>query len=309
MNKGRASGRRFGPRVPLGKVIAPYLYTSPTLLILLLVLVVPLAIGIAYSFQYLVVYDPKNAGFIGLGNYRALLVDPTMRKVLVNTLAWTFGSLAFQFPLGFGLALLLNRPFRGRGLYQAAVFLPWAVPAFLSGLIWQWLLNPTVSPVPKMLASIGLLSGPYNILSDPKLAMWGPVVANVWFGIPFFALTMLAGLQAIPQALYEAAEIDGAGGLKRFAYVTLPFLAPTIAITLMLRTIWIANFPDLIFVMTGGGPANSTQTVATYIFNLAYSKLDFGYASAVATAMLITLILYSIVVLRVRRRWVLDVAE
>ncbi len=275
---------------------------------LLLVLVVPLTIGVAYSFQYLVVYDPFNSGYVGLANYRALLTDQTFRKVLVNTLVWTFGSLALQFPLGFGLALLLKRPFTGRGIYQAIAFLPWAVPAFLSGLIWSWLFNPTVSPLPQLLASIGLLSGPYNILSDPNLALWGPIIANVWFGIPFFAITMLAGLQAIPDSLYEAAEIDGAGGINQFFYVTLPFLAPTIAITLMLRTIWIANFPDLIFVMTGGGPANATQTVATYIFTLAYKKLDFGYASAVATALLIALVLYSIVILRARRRWVLDVA-
>ena len=283
-----------------------YLYIAPTLVVLLLALLIPLAIGISYSFRHLVVYEPFDQGFVGLKNYLALFSDPIFGHALVNTLIWTFGSLIFQFPLGFVLALLLNRPFPGRGLYQAIVFLPWAVPAFLSGLVWSWLFNPTVSPLPRILTSIGILHKVHNILSSPSTAMWGPIVANVWFGIPFFAITMLAALQAIPLELYQAAEIDGANTLAKFRYVTLPFVAPTIAITLMLRTIWIANFPDLIFVMTGGGPANATQTVATYIFTLAYSKLDFGYASTVATALLLILSLYAIVALRLRQRWILS---
>jgi multiple sugar transport system permease protein len=282
---------------------------SPTLILLLLVLLVPLAIGVSYSFRHLVVYEPFDAGYVGLANYRELFSDPIFGKTLINTLEWTLGSLIFQFPLGFGLALLLNRPFPGRGLYQAVVFLPWAIPGFLSGLVWSWLFNPIVSPLPRMMASLGLINGVHNILSDPHTAMWGPIIANVWFGIPFFAITLMAALQAIPQELYESSEIDGAGTFSKFFYVTLPFMAPTIAITVMLRTVWIANFPDLIFVMTGGGPANSTQTIATYIFNLAYSKLDFGYASAVATVLLILLVLYAIVVLRLRRGWTLEAAK
>ena len=152
---------------------------------------------------------------------------------------------------------------------------------------------------------MGILSEDPQHPRQPSTAMWGPIVANVWFGIPFFAITMLAALQAIPLELYQAAEIDGAGPLAKFRYVTLPFVAPTIAVTLMLRTIWIANFPDLIFVMTAGGPANATQTIATYIFTLAYSKLDFGYASTVATALLVMLTLYAVVALRLRQRWIL----
>ena len=148
------------------------------------------------------------------------------------------------------------------------------------------------------MAALGILDQPYNILSDPARAMWGPIVANVWFGIPFFAITLLAALQAIPAELYEAAAIDGANPWQRFLAVTLPFLAPAIAITVLLRTIWIANFADLIWVMTNGGPANATQTLATYIFSTAYSKLDFGYASAVAAVMLLLLLLYSVVLLR-----------
>jgi multiple sugar transport system permease protein len=175
------------------------------------------------------------------------------------------------------------------------------VPSFLSGLTWAWLFNPVIGPIPHWLAAIGVMSEPFNILSDPATAMWGPIVANVWFGIPFFAITLLAALQAIPGEMYEAAAIDGASAWQRFTKITLPFLAPTIAITVMLRTIWIATFADLIWVMTNGGPANATDTISTYIFSTAFKKLDFGYASAVATVLLLLLILYAAILIQMRR--------
>ena len=131
--------------------------------------------------------------------------------------------------------------------------------------------------------------------------MWGPITANVWFGIPFFAITLLAALQAIPRELYEAAAIDGAGAWQSFVRVTLPFIAPMIAITVMLRTVWVANFADLIYVMTGGGPANATQILSTYIFTTAFRKLDFGYASAIAVVLLALLLVYAALLLAMRR--------
>jgi multiple sugar transport system permease protein len=158
-----------------------------------------------------------------------------------------------------------------------------------------------IGPLPHWLAALGILAEPYNILGDPSLAMWGPIVANVWFGVPFFAITLLAALKSIPGELYESAAIDGAGTWQRFRHVTLPFLAPTIAITVMLRTIWIATFADLIYVMTGGGPAGSTNTVATYIYVSAFQSLDKGYASAVAVLLLVLLVAYALLVVRIRR--------
>jgi multiple sugar transport system permease protein len=132
--------------------------------------------------------------------------------------------------------------------------------------------------------------------------LWGPIAANVWWGVPFFAITLLAALQAIPDEMYEAAAIDGAGAWGRFRHVTLPYLTPTIVITLLLRTIWIANFGDLVWVMTGGGPANSTQILPTYIFTMAFRKLDFGYASALAMVLLALLFVYAMLLLQARKR-------
>jgi multiple sugar transport system permease protein len=295
-----ASGARPGPD-RLGFALEPYLYLSPALILIALVMFVPLVVGLSYAFQDIQILNPFKTGWVGLAHFEALARDRIFYRALVNTLWWTGGSIAFQFGLGLGLAMLLNRPFGGKKLVQAVVFLPWAVPTFLSGLTFAWLLNPVIGPVPHWLAAIGILAEPYNILGDPGLAMWGPIVANVWFGVPFFAITLLAALQAIPGSLYEAAAIDGATAWQAFAKVTLPFLAPIIAITVMLRTIWISNFADLIVVMTNGGPANTTQILPSYIFTTAYKKLDFGYASAIATALLALLLLYALILIRVRR--------
>jgi multiple sugar transport system permease protein len=284
----------------------PYLFLSPALLTLALAMFVPMIVGLSYSVRNIQLFDLGETEFVGPAHFQALLEDSDFWRALLNTVWWTVGSLVFQFLLGLGLAFLLNRPFRGERIYQVLVFVPWAVPTFLSGLTWAWLFNPVIGPLPHWLAALKVLSQPYDILSDTHLAMWGPIVANVWFGVPFFAIMLLAALKAIPGEMYEAAAIDGATLWQRFFRITLPFLAPTITITVLLRTIWIANFADLIWVMTGGGPANSTQTLATYIFSTAYSRLDFGYASAIATSLLLLLLLYAVALIRIRRGLVHD---
>lgn len=278
--------------------IEPWLYLAPALSVLAAVLLVPVVIGFAFSLRK---FGAFRSEYVGLGQYQRMLGDPTLRDALLNTVWWTAASLVFQFGLGLALAMLLNRDFRGRAIVQALVFLPWAVPTFLAGLTWAWLLNPVIGPLPRWMAAVGVGSPTTSILSDPATAMWGPITANVWFGVPFFAITLLAALKTIPADLHEAAAIDGAGGWQRFFSITWPFLMPTVAITIMLRTIWIATFADLIFVMTGGGPAGSTNTVATYVYVTAFRSLDKGYASAVSVLLLALLVGYALVLIRLRR--------
>lgn len=290
-SKGRA---RKGPL----RALEPWAYLSPAMVLIALVLLVPLVLGILYSLRKFTAF---RSTFVGLDQYRAMLHDPVLGEALLNTLWWTSASLVLQFLLGLGLALLLEEPFPGRRVVQAVVFLPWAVPSFLSGLTWAWLFNPVIGPVSHWLFALGLKADATNILADPATAMWGPITANVWYGIPFFAITLLAALKSIPPEMYEAASIDGASPLQKFRFVTLPYLAPTIAITVMLRTIWIATFADLIYVMTEGGPAGSTTTVATYIYVNAFKSLDKGYASAIAVLLLVLLVAYAAVLIRMRR--------
>ena len=289
---------RLRKRNALAPLLEPWLYLSPALVIIVTVLFVPLLIGISYSLRK---FSAFKSEYAGLGQYRTMLGDEVLHGALLNTLWWTAGSLFFQFFLGLGLALLLNHPFYGRKLVQGLVFLPWAVPTFLTGLTWTWLFNPVIGPLPHVFFALGIQAEPVTILADPATAMWGPIIANVWFGIPFFAITLLAARKSIPVELYEAAAIDGASAWQQFSKVTLPFLAPTIAITVMLRTVWIATFADLIYVMTSGGPAGSTNTIATYIYVSAFKALDKGYASAIAVLLLVLLIIYALVVMQMRR--------
>ncbi len=282
----------------------PYLYTAPVLILIVAVMLVPLSVGLSYAFRDIQLLDPFSGGFVGFDHFRELKVDRSFRAALLNTLIWTGASVALQFIFGLILALLLNREFPGRRLVQALVFLPWAVPTFLVGLDWAWLFNPVVGPLPRWMFALKITHDANNLLADPTTALIGPIVAAIWWGIPFFAITNLAALQSIPKDLYEAASIDGAGTFKQFRSITLPLLAPTIAITILLRTIWIANFADLIVVMTNGGPADSTQTVASYIFTVAFRRLDFGYASAVAAVLLVLLFVYALAILSVRRLFV-----
>lgn len=298
-----AGGPRSRQRARWLRRAEPYLYLAPVLGLLLLVVVVPLGVAILYSFRDLVLYRPWETGFNGLANYRQLGEDQIFLRALLNTARWTVYSVVWQFFLGLILALLLNKPFRGRSLYQSLVFVPWAVPPFLTGLIFAWLFNPVIGPLPHAFTAVGAMDSPFNVLSHRPTALGAVIVANIWFGIPFFAITLLAGLRAIPNEMYEAASIDGANALGQFRFITLPFLAPTIAITVLLRTVWIANFATLIWVMTGGGPGNASQTVATYVFTLAYSRLDFGYAAAVAMFLVLLLIVYAAAVLVIRRKW------
>ncbi|OCC01523.1 ABC transporter permease [Labrys sp. WJW] len=281
--------------------LEPWLYATPSIILIVAIMLVPLAIGMSYAFRDIQLLKPFGGGYVGLEHFRTLWGDLNFWNALSNTVLWTVISVALQFVLGLILALLLNRPFPGRGVVQALVFLPWAVPSFLSGLNWAWMFNPIVGPLPHWLSGLGVMSAPDNLLSSPTHAIWGPIVANVWWGFPFFAITLLAALQSIPQDIYEAAEIDGAGPLKRFTSITIPFLAPTIAITVLLRAVWIANSADLIVVMTGGGPADSTQIVASYIYTQAYKRLDFGYASAISLVLLVLLLAYASTLIALRQ--------
>ncbi|WP_353619820.1 sugar ABC transporter permease [Rhizobium sp. ICMP 5592] len=282
-------------------MIEPYLYTAPSGLLIVALILVPLALGVSYAFQDVQILNPFSGGFIGLDHFRTIFGDRIFYEALINTVWWTATSVILQFLFGLLLALLLDKPFYGRGFVQALIFLPWAVPSLLMGLNWAWLFNPVIGPLPHWMSALGLMSEPRNILSDPAIAMWGPIVANVWGGIPFFAITLLAALQSIPRDLYEAAAIDGASPIQRFRSITVPFLAPTIIITVLLRTIWIANFADLIVVMTNGGPADHTQILSSYIFTIAFKQLDFGYASAVAVVLVLLLFIYASLIMILRK--------
>ena len=309
MENAALTRQRSARRRQIIAAVEPWLYASPSIVLIAAILLVPLTIGISYAFRDIQLLDPMSGGYVGLAHFRDIWADANFWNALRNTIEWTVVSVLLQFIFGMILALMLNRPFPGRGIVQALVFLPWAVPTFLSGLAWAWLFNPVIGPLPHWMVALGIMTTANSPLADPATALWGPVIANIWYGVPFFAITLLAALKSIPIEFYEAAAVDGATAWQRFTLVTVPFLAPTIAVTVMLRTIWISTFADLIFVMTEGGPAGSTETLATYIYISAFKTLDKGYASAIAVLLLALLLAYALIVLRLRRRFVHEAAR
>jgi multiple sugar transport system permease protein len=206
-----------------------------------------------------------------------------------------------QFLLGMTLALALKKKFRGRGAYQAIVFLPWAFSAFVVGLMFRWSFNGEYGVVNDLLIKLGLASEKIAWLGTPGLSLLVVIFAMIWMGVPFFAIMYLAALQSIPEDVYEAADIDGCGAIRRFFAITFPYIKPTVIMTLLLRTIWVFNSFDLIVVITGGGPANHSQTLPSYMYTRAFSGYDFGLASALGVVLMVILAVYAVIFLKVTK--------
>jgi multiple sugar transport system permease protein len=283
------------------KLMIGYMYLVPAALCMLATVVVPIFLAIKMSLYADVLYKPQEYRFIGLENYVRLAHDPVFWLTLWNSVVWVFGSVILQFVFGFGAALLLQQAFRGRALVRTLTLLPWIIPGVVVGLIWEWLYQPNYGVINDLLLRAGWLTERVAWLSSPDLAMGAVVFTNVWRGIPFFAIMLLAGLQAVPDELYEAAHVDGANVFQRFWHITLPLLRPIIVVATATRIIWTFNYADLIFVMTGGGPANATQITSTYTLVQAYSVLDFGYAGALSVILLLVMLAFTAAYLHITR--------
>lgn len=274
----RASGAaRRGERWLL-----PLLLLSPALVLLLGIVAYPIARALWLSVHRLEILRPDLSQYVGLDNYRNLFHDAVMRIALQNSGVWVAGVVLFQFLGGLVGAVLLNRQFAGRAVVRGLALIPWATPSVLVALMWTWMLDGNYGLINDLLVKSGLLSRFQPWLAQPGTALPAVMLADIWQGIPFFAVMLLAALQAIPEDLFEAARIDGASAWRVFRHVTLPLLLPTVLITTMLRMIWTANYMDLIMVMTGGGPGYSSLTLPLHAYYTAYKRLDFGYGSTIA---------------------------
>jgi multiple sugar transport system permease protein len=282
-------------------LLTGYVYLVPAALCLLATVAVPIGKAIQMSLYADVLFKPQDYRFIGLDNYVYLVEDPVFWLSLWNSFVWVFGSVVLQFVVGFAAALLLHRAFAGRTLLRTLLLLPWVIPGVVVGLIWEWLYQPNYGVINDLLINAGWLHDRIAWLSNPDLAMAAVVFTNVWRGIPFFAIMLLAGLQAVPDELYEAARIDGAGVWARFWHVTLPLMRPIIVVATATRIIWTFNYADLIFVMTSGGPANATQITSTYTLMQAYANLDFGYAAALSVVLLLVMLAFTAAYLRITK--------
>jgi len=260
----------------------------------------PMIAGGQMAFRDWNLNDLTDTSWVGLKNFKGILDDPVFYTVLGNTAVWVVGSIVPQFAIGFAIALWLRRRFRLRGLYQALIFFPWAISGFLIGILFRWMFNSEFGVVNDLLEKAHLIDTPIPWLADPKTAMTAVVIANIWYGVTFFTIMILAALQSIPDEIYEAAALDGAGKVRTLFQITIPSIRATLALTVLLRVIWIFNFPDIIFGMTGGGPSNETHIVTTWMISITQQG-DYGKASAVGLIVVAMLMVFSVFYLTATR--------
>lgn len=273
--------------------IWPYLLILPALIVILAMVFVPAVNAILMSFQSYDLRRPSQIGFIGLGNYIELFKDPLFWSSLFRTFLWVVLGVGFQFLFGFSLALLLNKKFKGRGVVRSISLIPWVTPGVLIGLMWRWIYDGSFGVLNDILLKLGFIHDKIPFLAQKTTAFPSVIITIIWQGIPFFALMLMAGLQGVPGELYEAGDIDGANVFQKLFKITIPSIKNTIYVTTLLRIIWVANSVDVIFNMTGGGPAYSSQTLSVYIFNKANS-LNLGYSSAMSIVLTLLLLIVAV---------------
>ena len=277
-----------------------YLLIFPGVLILILFMAYPFGLGIWLSMTDKRVAFPGYS-FVGLDNYRWFLDDTIFRQTVINTFIYGFGTVPFKLLLGLGLALLLNERFHFSRFVRAGLLLPWIVPTAISSLAWLMLFDSVLSPISWILNDWGLIDGKINFLGDAWNARASLCLANIWRGIPFFAVSILAGLQAVPDDLHEAAALDGAGSFRRFFSVTLPVIRNVLLIATLFSIIWTFSDFQLIYVLTKGGPANMTHVFGTY----AYQSMSVGFigdAATISLYMFPVLAVFAIILLRYVRQ-------
>ncbi|WP_392668505.1 carbohydrate ABC transporter permease [Streptomyces sp. LN785] len=247
-----------------------------------------------------------NAPFIGLKNYRTVFDDPTFAPALLHTVVFTAVCLAFQYAIGLALAVFFHQNFRLSATLRALFLVPWLLPLIVSASTWSWMLNSDSGIVNATLHAIGI--GPVNWLTSPSWSLPSVIIANVWIGVPFNLVVLYSGLQSIPAGLYEAAALDGAGPWRRFLSITFPLLRPVSAITLLLGLVYTLKVFDIIWIMTKGGPADSSTTFATWSYQLGFGNLlpAFGPGAAVGNLLVVAALVFGLVYVRAQRKQALS---
>jgi multiple sugar transport system permease protein len=293
-------GKRFGTT----ENVLAYSLIAPALLLILVLDVAPLLRGIFVSFQHQELMRPDKFGWGGLSNFRqALFQEGIFWPSLLRTLLWMAGVVCGAYLVGFCLAMLLNRPdIRARGLLRALFLIPWVVPDVVTSLIWKWMYNDQFGLINYGLKAVGLIKEPILFLASKDLAMVSLIIVQVWKLYPLMTVVLLAALQQIPGELYESAVIDGSSGPQRIWHITLPMIKPTSIVMTLLMSIWTFNHFDMVYLLTGGGPASSTMVLSMLVYNKAFFGLNFGYASSIGVLMLLTLSALGVPYLRLYRR-------
>lgn len=283
---------------------ARWAFTLPAMLVVLCLLVYPLVSTTYYSFTDKTLIG-KTADFIGLENYIKILTDEDFLRAFFTTIKWTLLSLTGQILVGFTGALALNRIKKAvpRTIYRICMIIPWAFPSIAIALVWKWMLNGIQGYIPSLLMEMGLTDNMVQFLSNPDMVLPTLIFINIWFGAPMIMVNVYASLQSVPQDQYEAARIDGANVFQSFAYITVPHIKVVVGLLVVLRTIWVFNNFDIIFMTTAGGPSGVSRTMPIYIYELGWTSKLVGRASAASILLLLFLIIVSILYFAVIAHW------
>lgn len=289
-------------RIKSGEGMLPYLLIAPTLILIAAFMVVPIMRVFQLSFQNYDLSAPYDNGFAGLSHFKQILFhDDLFYGTVWVTAKWVVIEVVLQLVLGLIVALLLNQSFRLRGLVRSVVLLPWAVSGVLTTMLWGLMYNQHIGVINDLLQKLGLIHRDIAWLANPDTVFGSVIVAELWRGIPFFAITLLASLQSIPNDVYESCAVDGCGRVRRLFSITLPYLKESIIFATLLRAIWEFNSIDMIFTLTNGGPMNMTTTLPIYMMQTAILKGNYGYGSALGTVTFIILMIFVVFYLKISR--------
>ncbi len=284
--------------------IAELAFLVPALVYLVLFFGYPVVKNLLMGFQE---YTTKTfftgeAPFVGLDNYSAVLSSSLFDKALLNTVLFTAGSILGQFVIGLAIAVFFRRSFPLNNVLRALLLLPWLVPLIASAAVWRWILDTDYGALNRALQLLPFVDGNPAWLTSTSLALIAVIGVNIWLGIPFNATILYGGLQEIPEELYEAGALDGATGWRAFRHITWPLLRPVVTVVLVLGVVYTLKVLDIILGLTNGGPANSTQTIATLSYVRSFKEFDFGQGAALGNVLVLLSLLFAVVYLRLNRK-------
>jgi multiple sugar transport system permease protein len=279
-------------------------FLVPAVVYLLLFFGYPVVQNLAMGFQEYTTrtFYTGEAPWVGLDNYAAVVSSPVFGQALLNTAVFTVGSIAGQFGIGLAIATFFHRRFPLSGLLRSLLLLPWLIPLIVSGAVWRWILDQDNGVLNRALRGLGVVEGNPGWLTSTSLALIAVIAVNIWIGIPFNTTILYGGLQDVPDELYEAAALDGATGWRAFRYVTWPLLRPVVNVVLVLGVVYTIKVLDIILGLTGGGPANATQTIATQSYHLSFQEFRFGQGAAMGNVLIVISLVFALLYLRANRR-------
>jgi multiple sugar transport system permease protein len=299
--RGRGTARR---KFHFSRYITRWLFVAPAILFVLVFFGYPIVQNVVMSLQKYTTatFYTGEAPWVGIANYANIFADPIFVTTILNTALFTVGSIVLQFSIGLALALFFKRHFPLSGFLRSLLLLPWLLPLIASAAVWKWILDQGSGALNQFLGVFGVEPIPW--LVSPSLALVAVIGVNVWLGIPFNTVILYSGLQAVPEELYEAASLDGAVGWRAFWHITWPSIRAVVSVVIVLGVVYTLKVVDIILGLTGGGPANSTETLATWAYHKSFVQFMFGPGAAISNVLIVVSLVFAVIYLYLNRKGV-----